>query len=220
MIIYNNTFNIPNNITSCIYGWHNIITNKWYIGMTKNLKNRMMDYHKLNFKYQSNFYKSIKKHGLQNFVCYILEVCDQSILSDREKYWIKEKNSMTPNGYNLTSGGEGGYIRSDETKEKIRLALTGKKLSLETKQKMSNAIKNRNPVDAEKLKSIRSAHIIKRNTGAVFTKERLKNMSISQIGNVRSLESRKKQSDTMKMKSLIKWLEITAPWFCEIEGVN
>ena len=37
-------------------------------------------------------------------------------MSEREKYWINEKCTMTPNGYNLTEGGEGccGYQHSDE----------------------------------------------------------------------------------------------------------
>lgn len=51
---------------------------------------------------------AINKYGIDNFERTILERCStKDELNEREKYWIKEKNSLV-NGYNLTDGGTGG----------------------------------------------------------------------------------------------------------------
>lgn len=65
---------------------------------------------------------SISKHGIDNFTKEILEDCiiDKTYLAEREKYWIKELNTKSPNGYNLTDGGDGCQGMTEETKEKIR----------------------------------------------------------------------------------------------------
>lgn len=52
--------------------------------------------------------KAIEKYGIENFERTILERCsNKNELNEREKYWIKEKDSIK-NGYNLTKGGTGG----------------------------------------------------------------------------------------------------------------
>lgn len=52
-------------------------------------------------------YGAIQKYGKENFT---IEVIDQveskSELSEKERYWIKHLNTLAPNGYNLTEGGE------------------------------------------------------------------------------------------------------------------
>jgi group I intron endonuclease len=51
---------------------------------------------------------AIDNYGIENFERTILERCStKDDLNDREKFWIKEKNSII-NGYNLTNGGTGG----------------------------------------------------------------------------------------------------------------
>jgi group I intron endonuclease len=68
---------------------------------------------------------AINKYGIENFERTILERCStKDELNEREKYWIKEKNSII-NGYNLKDGGTGGdnskFIDySDEWVEKQR----------------------------------------------------------------------------------------------------
>lgn len=70
--------------------------------------------------------KAIEKYGIENFERTILERCsNKNELNEREKYWIKEKNSIK-NGYNLTEGGTGGDTSkfidySEEWVEKQRI---------------------------------------------------------------------------------------------------
>ena len=41
-------------------------------------------------------------------------------LDEREIYWVKELNSLAPNGYNLTTGGQSSKEYSQELKDRIR----------------------------------------------------------------------------------------------------
>ena len=63
---------------------------------------------------------AIKKYGRKNFSKEILEIIkDNDNWEQREIFWINEKNTKYPNGYNLTDGGEGGIgkIFSDKSKK-------------------------------------------------------------------------------------------------------
>jgi len=104
MIIYE----IKNKINGKVYiGQHSSNELGSYYGSGKLIKN------------------AIKKYGIENFERNILERCStKNELNKREKFWIKEKNSLV-NGYNLTEGGTGGdnskFIDySDEWAEKQR----------------------------------------------------------------------------------------------------
>lgn len=48
---------------------------------------------------------AIMKHGIHQFIFEILEECERESLNKREIFYIKEKESLSPLGYNLTHGG-------------------------------------------------------------------------------------------------------------------
>lgn len=102
--------------------------------------------------------KAIEKYGKENFDKIILEELEDDekheLTSEREKFWIKKENTMYPNGYNISPGGEGGctkesaakgvatrkaknYHHSEETKNKISEAHKGQKFSDEHKRHLS-----------------------------------------------------------------------------------
>lgn len=88
-------------------------SNKNYIGQTINsLKDRAKDIISgSGYKKCSAFWKAIKKYGWQHFQVEILEEVPINLLNDKEIEYIKKYNSLVPNGYNLTYGGEGGKCR-------------------------------------------------------------------------------------------------------------
>ena len=97
-----------------IYKIINLINNKVYIGQTRGkisirFNNHMSAAFNKNLKdYDLYFYRAIRKYGKENFVVDIIEEIDNSLLDNREIYWINEYNSTDRNiGYNLTSGGGG-----------------------------------------------------------------------------------------------------------------
>ena len=50
--------------------------------------------------------KAQNKYGKENFSKEIIEYCSRENVNDREIYWIKYYNSITPNGYNIQKGGK------------------------------------------------------------------------------------------------------------------
>ncbi len=97
-----------------IYKFVNKINGKVYIGFTNNPKRRKSCHkHLAQFrKTKSLFHKAIRKYGLENFHWQIIY---QSKDKDHcknvmEKFFIKENNSISPKGYNITPGGDGGIL--------------------------------------------------------------------------------------------------------------
>ena len=91
-----------------IYKITNLINNKVYIGQTiQSLKLRWQEHCQNinNGNYQMVIKRAIHKYGKENFTIEEIEICDSSILNEREKYWIDYYNSFKE-GYNSTLGGQ------------------------------------------------------------------------------------------------------------------
>lgn len=134
-----------------IYKITNLVNNKIYIGKQENLNESYMGSGLL-------ITRAIKKYGKENFSKEIICKCKTSDeLNQKEIYWInKMKSTEKSIGYNITKGGDGGDTLSNHpNKEKIikQINITrrnrgigvgpknhnyGKKLSEETKKKISN----------------------------------------------------------------------------------
>lgn len=111
-----------------IYGVHNRINGKWYVGQSQDIEKR--NRRELRYLARGHFHSGSgdnahivsawKKYGADAFEWVVLEECELSHLDEREIFWIAEKDSYK-NGYNQTIGGGGlrGYKASDETRRKI-----------------------------------------------------------------------------------------------------
>ena len=84
---------------------------KMYVGKTKqSLKKRQAQHYSYAKRPKSIFHKALVKYGFDKFEWKILyEDQDEAILYQKEKDYIKELNTITPYGYNLTTGGDGNY---------------------------------------------------------------------------------------------------------------
>ena len=94
-----------------IYKFTNKINNKSYIGQSINIEERRKkhiasSYYPPSNTYNTVFHQAIRKYGVDNFEFEILTLCKIEELDSLEKYYISKYNSMVPNGYNMTSGGE------------------------------------------------------------------------------------------------------------------
>jgi len=70
-------------------------------------------------KNQSHYLNNaIRKYGVHDFVVELIECCEISNADEREIHYIKELNSLFPNGYNLKNGG-GVFTHSDESKKRL-----------------------------------------------------------------------------------------------------
>lgn len=109
-----------------IYKITNKINKKIYIGQTRLSIEARFILHK-NKKSNCVYLKSaFKKYGIENFTIEEVEHCETiDSLNMREEFWIKELNTLAPNGYNLTTGGAAPK-HSDTTKEKMSATRKGK----------------------------------------------------------------------------------------------
>ena len=111
---------------SFIYKITNLIDNKVYIGLTTRTVEARWKEHCRHGSQQID--DAIQLYGIENFQIETLEECDESILDDREKYWIDYYDSFK-NGYNNTYGGRGNnFIMTD--KSDIVLQLWGDGLTI------------------------------------------------------------------------------------------
>lgn len=147
-----------------IYCFHCILTGKKYIGKSISISKRL-NRHQKNVRdgVVSKFYNAVRKYGWENFIFGIIEECDESVLNEREIFYIETYKTLTE-GYNMTSGGDGGATyeitdeirkrlsksskgrkHTDEAKSKISKANRGRKWSNDAKQRLSEKLKGRKP---------------------------------------------------------------------------
>jgi group I intron endonuclease len=147
-----------------IYVITNEVTRKCYVGQTvRSIALRFRE-HLIGRQDKNNLYidRSIKKHGITNFsVCAIQEAFSREELDALEIQYIKEFETLAPQGYNLTEGGSGssGWKHSAETRRRmsdsqkrsyangVNPGRLGKKHTEATKAKL-----RRPKTEAEKLK--------------------------------------------------------------------
>ena len=141
---------------------------------------------------------AVKKYGKEAFVYEVLEanVFDE-FLPDLEVAYIANFNTVVPNGYNLTSGGEAAKTLSDETRRKIGEAGKGRQHSIEARRKMSEARKGKT-LSAEHRRKISEA-----NKGKTRSEEHCRKISEARKGKKgkpHSAETRRKISEARKGK--------------------
>ena len=119
----------------CIYLATNRITGKRYVGKTRVSFQRRIWEHKNESANGSDryFHRALRKYGFDAFVWERLyRGKDENQLVYWECYYIKMLKTKSPNGYNLTDGGDGvhgrtGWHHLEATKVKIRMGNVGKK---------------------------------------------------------------------------------------------
>lgn len=195
-----------------VYCHYNRINGKSYVGISTNPIRRWGSNGCGYTKGHPCFARAIKKYGWNNFDHYILEECSFEQAKELEKYYIEVFNSKSPNGYNLTDGGEGvlGYVFDEDTRKRMSKSMKGRKsnrkgccLSEITKQKISKANSNRFVSD-ETRKKISIASLGRKHTeeskrkmserklGVKFSDEHKKHLSQSHLGKTPSENAMKK----------------------------
>lgn len=187
---------------------------KKYIGITyrdptKRWGNCGYGYHKNEY-----FYRAITKYGWSNFAHVVLVsgISKEEAESIEVELIKKFRSNECEHGYNIEGGGNAqhsvneetrkkishalagrkGAVRSEETCNKIRVALTGKGPSPETAAKISAALKGRHPTEEERRK-MSMAHI-----GRIYTEERNRKISVALTGRVFSDDAKRRMSESQK----------------------
>lgn len=121
--------------TYTLYIATNVVNGKQYVGLSKEFHKRLIS-HKC-AKTKSAFHAAIKEYGFDKFVfSHIADAFDLQAACDLERMLIQQHNTLAPNGYNLTVGGQVGPV--------------GLKHSAEAKKKIGEANINRNQLVKDK----------------------------------------------------------------------
>lgn len=128
---------------SVIYKITNLVNNKIYIGQTinsidKRLKKHLSQVNCTNIC--SALYSAFKKYGKENFIIEIVINGEYSKeeLNQLEMFYIKKFNSLSPNGYNLQSGGN-SFMVVESVKKQTSEKLKGREITW--KNKVSDGVK-------------------------------------------------------------------------------
>jgi len=201
-----------------VYITNNLINNKQYIGdhTTKNINDSYLGSGLL-------IKKAIKKYGKENFQKEILKICKtKKEAFDKQKKYIKEYNTLIPNGYNISPKG-GHNVKgcfSDESKKKIsdslkktyknnpelaeniRRKITGRKLSEEIKKSLKGRKSHRKGLLLKEEYGDKSEEIRKK-LKKPKSKEHRKKLSEAKKGIPMSEETKRKISQTTKGNKII-----------------
>ena len=185
---------------------------KIYIGLTsKEPEKRWKNGN--GYRNQKLMWRAIQKYGWNNIEHIIIDSNLTRLDAENlEIQLIKEFNSNDNNkGYNISTGGESanGHILTNETKHQLSIVNTGKTLSNETKNKISNTLKGIRRSEDTKEK-MRIAKIGENNPnynkrgvnnsfyGYKFSEKSKEKMSIAHKGKKLSESTKKKLSEQRK----------------------
>lgn len=168
-----------------IYKITNVVNGKVYIGQTVMSLGRRWSQHSTSKK-NSSMYNAFRRYGPEHFA--IEAICSTTSpehLNELEQFFIKQYDSLVPNGYNLTTGGNSAFKRSEHTKKLQSEAMKGRTVSQEIRDKISATLFGR----------------VGNRLGATHTSEARKLISEKQKGRKLSERTKNKMSVAKKGKS-------------------
>jgi group I intron endonuclease len=103
-----------------VYSVTNKLNGKRYVGWTIVAVEKRFARHLYDAAHGSDvyFHRALRKWGAANFVIETLHQCTEPLLREAERCFIKQLNTITPHGYNLTLGGDGGGYGHRSYKER------------------------------------------------------------------------------------------------------
>jgi group I intron endonuclease len=223
-----------------VYQIQNVVTGKRYIGYTTDYKRRWRDHLDCVAKQVNRcLYDAMNKYGTDNFVISVLFEFDSKIeATNCEIRLIEEFNTLMPNGYNMTTGGDGGNTlstwtseqkdnlykrqaskrigkhKSDQTKRKISEALIGREIDEGWRSKISATMREKG-IAPPPFTYFQPGH--QNQLGYKHTDEAKKKISESRLGKTyeevygfdRSIELKNKAKIRMSGKNNHQYVEIS-----------
>lgn len=166
-----------------VYCILNNVNKKIYIGSSIHIKRRISEHKRalLNNRHEnSHLQRAWNKYGENNFEFEVLEKYDGNNINELrllEQYWMDwYKSYERSRGYNISkyAEGSGGYIVSEETKQKISRALKGKPQSKEVRMQRSlNSVGKLNSFYGKRHTDVSKERMRKAKLGSKATEKQL-----------------------------------------------
>jgi group I intron endonuclease len=195
-----------------IYKATNMVNGKKYIGQTiqpLSLRKKQHAHAK------GMLSQAIRKYGVKNFRFEIIDhASDKDSLNKKEAFWIDFHKSMSPQGYNLTTGGDANTTfppevrakmsakakaRAHENAERLAAINRGRKASAETRAKMSKAGMGRKATEETRAKLV----IARSGRDPVSDEVRAKMSESGKRRKPPSAETREKLSESLRNRAPI-----------------
>jgi len=135
------TSNDTLNQKSGIYKIVNKVDGKYYVGSSKNIRKRWVEHKRRllnNDHHNDHLQNTFNKHGIDIFDFMLVELVDINNLKRIEQKYLDIAKTEQDKCYNLNFESSGGDL-STYSKIKISNALKGRKLSQQTRDKISNS---------------------------------------------------------------------------------
>ncbi len=124
-----------------IYVITNMVNGKKYVGLTNSLSKRWNTHKNANGSIPA-LHSAIQKYGIENFdFCHYADTFGADSAKAIEIHLIQDLCTLSPLGYNLTSGGEGTLSPSVELRAKLSASHLGKIQSEETKKRRGESLR-------------------------------------------------------------------------------
>lgn len=192
---------------------------KVYIGQSVNLNKRKSHYKNLECVKQIRIYNSLLKYGWENHKFEILTLCYEEQLNEIERDFQDAYDVIGSNGMNckLTKVEDRSGRLTQETKDKIIKANTGRKHSEETKLKMS--IFRKGKIISQETRE----RLSKAFKGKKHSEETIKKCSLVKLGELNPMYGRKGKDNPGSKKVIDVELNIiydSLQECCEINNLN
>lgn len=177
-----------------------------YIGSSSNLKRRESEYKYLGCQNQKKIYESILKYGWDNHKWEVLEECEMGDLLKKEREYAEKYFVLGANGLNSTIPKiENSLINiSEDLRQRMSNSQKGKKMSLESIQKMKAAQSSRPPFSEEAKKNMSLAHKGKKQSKETIKKRFLWIKGKSLPPNMRPSGAKLSYEEVVEIKTLLK----------------
>ena len=131
-----------------MYGYIYLIVNnvngKTYVGKHK-LYNKNWNEDGYMGSGGKRYQNAVKKYGIENFEKFLITwTSSEKDACEKEEFWIAHYKSLGKAEYNISKGGEGGWLEvPQQVRNKISKTLMRHSVSEETRRKQSNASKGK-----------------------------------------------------------------------------
>lgn len=115
-----------------------------YVGKANNVSKRWSEHRTAaRLGHRGVVYNAMRKYGAESFTVQTIEECSSEAEAfEREAFWVDFLDSTTDGcGYNLRSGGKGGYRPSSETRLRMSAAGRGRPKSREHVEKVIASVR-------------------------------------------------------------------------------